>query len=89
MVFSSEGVSADEGEPDRGETDGGIVFNSDPDGYDGPTTGPTTVEGIEPSTTPPDTTPEPQQPPLLRLKTRAETRSKKPHGPNRPVPSPQ
>jgi len=81
MGFRSVGES--------GETFEGTVVVPDPYGEAGTIPGVMTVEGIVPSTPPPETTPEPQQPPLLRLKTRLETRSKKPHGPNRPVQSPQ
>jgi hypothetical protein len=76
---------------DPGETLEGSVVDPDPYGREGTIPGATTLEGIVPSTAPSETTPGPQQAPwpLLRLKTRLETRPKKPHGLNRPVPSPQ
>jgi len=71
---------------ESGETFEGTVVDPDPYGEAGTTTpGVTTAEGSGLATTPSEATLEPQQPPLLRLKTRLETRSKKPHGPNRPV----
>jgi hypothetical protein len=78
MVFSSVAESVAPGVAYEGET-------VDPDTAPGVTT----VEGVTDSTAGPETAPGAQQSPLVRLKTRLETRPKKPQGLNRPVPSPQ
>ncbi len=83
-----------------GDTDGyegaGYVGAADgndpvPDWYDGTTLGVTTLADTPDSIGTPETTPGSQQPALLvvvRLKTRLDTRPKKPHGLNSPLPQP-
>jgi len=68
---SADGVSAG-----RGATYEGVVVVPGVDGIEGTTPGVTTVDGAAYSTAPSETTPEPQQPPLFRLKIRLETRLK-------------
>jgi hypothetical protein len=60
-------------------------------GYEGATPGVNTVAGAAYSTGAPVTIPGSQQSTarLVRVKTRADTRLKKPHGPKSPLPSPQ
>jgi len=72
---------------DSDEPGDGYDLNVDPNGtgLEGITPGVTTA-GAADSIGTPATTSEPQQAPFDRLKTRLETRPKKPQGLNRPVP---